>query len=109
VFLAPKLQVTLLQQTLVRDGVYPEATVTGYYGSATQSAVRRFQQKYGIEATGIAGPLTRAKLNELYSEVPTLTPVAEAQRQERIRQIKTLLAQLIEQLIVLLQAQLPRN
>ena len=102
-------QVTLLQQTLVRDGVYPEATVTGYYGSATQSAVRRFQQKYGIEATGIAGPLTRAKLNELYSEVPTLTPVAEAQRQERIRQIKTLLAQLIEQLIVLLQAQLPRN
>ena len=102
-------QVTLLQQTLVRDGVYPEATITGYYGSATQSAVRHFQQKHGIEATGIAGPLTRAKLNELYSGVLTPTPVAEAQRQERIRQIKTLLAQLIEQLIVLLQAQLPRN
>jgi len=49
-------------------------------------------------------------LNELYSGVlTTLTSTAEAQRQERIRQIKTLLAQLIQQLIILLQAQLPQN
>ena len=60
-------QVTLLQQMLAKDhSIYPEALVTGYYGSLTRKAVERFQSKYGIEQTGIAGPLTRVKLNEVY-------------------------------------------
>lgn len=45
---------------------YPEAQVTGYFGKATEAAVKRFQEKYGIRATGEVGPQTRAKLNELY-------------------------------------------
>ena len=45
--------------------VYPEGLVTGYFGSLTENAVRRFQEKQGIEAVGIVGPVTRAKLNEL--------------------------------------------
>lgn len=102
-------QVTLLQQLLVRDGVYPEAIVSGFYGPATQAATKRFQQKYGIEATGIAGPQTRAKLNELYGGVTVLTPVAEAQKQVLIQQIKVTLIDLIRQLIILLQAQLSQN
>ncbi|MDQ3076466.1 MAG: peptidoglycan-binding protein, partial [bacterium] len=37
------------------------------YGASTREAVRQFQIKYGINPTsGIAGPLTRAKLNQLY-------------------------------------------
>ena len=61
-------QVKLLQQMLVKDSsVYPEARITSYYGSLTRKAVERFQQKYGIKVTGVAGPKTRAKLNELYA------------------------------------------
>lgn len=98
-------QVSLLQQLLTRNGVYPEATISGFYGSATQAAVKRFQQKYGIEATGIAGPKTRTKLNELYGGTTISVSITEAQRQEQIRQIKILLVQLIQQLITLMQAE----
>lgn len=59
-------QVSLLQQTLIKEGVYPEATVSGFYGPLTEAAVRRFQAKYGIEQTGIAGPVTRERLNMLH-------------------------------------------
>ncbi len=63
-------QITLLQQLLVRDGVYSEALISGYYGPRTEDAVKRFQVKYGIARAGDAGygtvgPATRAKLNEL--------------------------------------------
>ena len=62
-------QVKLLQTMLAKDpSVYPEAKVTGYYGNLTKKAVERFQQKYGIEQTGIAGPQTRTKLNEVYGQ-----------------------------------------
>jgi peptidoglycan hydrolase-like protein with peptidoglycan-binding domain len=42
---------------------------TSYFGLATQNAVTRFQKAYQIgDATsyGLVGPMTRAKLNELY-------------------------------------------
>ena len=59
--------VKLLQQYLMKDpAIYPEQLITGYYDEPTKKAVERFQQKYGIEVTGIAGPLTRAKLSEVY-------------------------------------------
>lgn len=45
--------------------VYPEGLVTGYFGSLTEKAVKRFQTKYGIEQTGFVGPQTRSKLNSL--------------------------------------------
>lgn len=63
--------VTALQTYLAADpAFYPEGMVTGYYGPATQRAVGRFQEKYGIAAPGDSGygrfgPKTRAKLNEL--------------------------------------------
>lgn len=53
----------LLSQT---PSIYPEAQVTGYFGKATEAAVKKFQEKYGIRITGEVGPQTRAKLNELY-------------------------------------------
>ena len=99
-------QVTLLQQMLARDGVYLEASVNGFYDTVTEAAVRNFQQKYGIEQTGIAGPQTRLKLNALYEGVVISIPIAEAQKQILIQQIKTMIIDLIKQLIVLLQAQL---
>ncbi len=64
--------VTKLQEALKTDSsIYPEGTVTGYFGPATLRAVQKFQEKYEIAQSGgvgygSVGPKTRAKLNELY-------------------------------------------
>lgn len=56
-----------LQKVLsLTPSIYPEGQVTGYFGKATEAAVKRFQKKYDIRITGEVGPQTRAKLNELY-------------------------------------------
>lgn len=59
-------EVKCLQEFLKNQGseIYPEALVTGYFGSLTKSAVLRFQRKYGILQTGFVGVLTRTKINE---------------------------------------------
>ncbi|EKD23794.1 MAG: peptidoglycan binding protein [uncultured bacterium] len=59
-------QVKALQEFLKQSpDIYPEGLVTGYFGPLTENAVKRFQQKEAIEAIGIVGPITRAKLNEI--------------------------------------------
>ncbi|MBI2612301.1 peptidoglycan-binding protein [Candidatus Kaiserbacteria bacterium] len=63
--------VTRLQQFLARDSaIYPEALTTGYYGTLTEAAVKRWQAKYNIvssgtpESTGygVVGPRTAAAI-----------------------------------------------
>ena len=54
-------QVKILQQML-------NVSPTGYYGPLTRQAVINFQKKNGILQTGLAGPITRKKLNELYAK-----------------------------------------
>lgn len=44
-------------------GVTP---VSGWFGPITLKAVMDFQKKHGITQTGTVGPITRAKLNQLY-------------------------------------------
>ena len=58
-------QVKLLQQMLSKDPSIYTGPVTGYYGPLTKQAVINFQKKYNIQQTGIAGPNTRKKLNEI--------------------------------------------
>ena len=42
--------VKALQQFLAKDSKYiPEGLTTGYFGSKTQTAVKKWQQKYGIK------------------------------------------------------------
>jgi uncharacterized repeat protein (TIGR02543 family) len=60
--------VAQLQQMLTTDGVF-KGTINSYYDTKTRQAVTKFQTKYGISTTGLAGPLTRAKLNQLYARV----------------------------------------
>jgi len=55
-------QVTALQKRLSTLGYYT-GSITGYYGSLTQAAVKRYQSAHGIEAKGYVGPSTRAALN----------------------------------------------
>ncbi len=39
--------------------------VDGIYGEKTKEAVRRFQRKYRLQVDGIAGPITRKKIEEV--------------------------------------------
>ena len=67
--------VSELQKCLAKDPeVYPEGTVSGYFGEKTKEAVIRFQEKYKDEiltpsgltsGNGIVSKNTREKLNEL--------------------------------------------
>ena len=56
------------------SGIYPEGTISGYFGPLTYKAVVRFQEKYFDEVlaplgnkkgTGLVGEYTRKKLNNL--------------------------------------------
>lgn len=61
--------VELLQQTLATDpDIYPEGLITGYFGSLTRGAVKRFQKTAGIEQAGVVGPKTLVRINELLAE-----------------------------------------
>ncbi len=69
-----KLQECLIKLTESDPSIYPNGEATGYFGAKTKSAVIRFQEKYAEEVltpwgykkgTGIVGPSTRKKLNEL--------------------------------------------
>ncbi|MEK7505035.1 MAG: PKD domain-containing protein [Patescibacteria group bacterium] len=77
-------QVLLLQRLLAKDpAIYPEGIVSGFYGPLTRAAVQRFQLRYGIltsnsdpDLLGFAGPITRAKINQVLGGVTTCpTPV----------------------------------
>ena len=65
-------EVTELQKRLASVGVY-NAPVTGYFGDATEEAVKTYQRKHGIEPTGIVGPVTRAWLNGNESDSSAVT------------------------------------
>jgi len=61
--------VKLLQEILATDpDIYPEGFITGYFGSLTKNAVKRFQKIAGFEQVGNVGPKTLSKLNELLAE-----------------------------------------
>ncbi|HAT68603.1 MAG TPA: hypothetical protein DCS20_03210 [Candidatus Yonathbacteria bacterium] len=64
-------EVRALQEFLAKDKViYPEAVISGYFGPATERAIKRLQVKYSVASIGVAGygtvgPKTRALLNSL--------------------------------------------
>ena len=51
--------VSQIQTVLKNQGFYNGA-VDGVYGSGTEAAVRRYQQRFGLKADGMAGPQTLA-------------------------------------------------
>ena len=79
-------EVTALQTYLAKDpSLYPEGTISGYYGALTEQAVKRFQQKHNIVSSGTplttgygtVGPKTRATLNSLLAATSS-TPTTPA-------------------------------
>ena len=107
-----------LQGVLVREGVYPEGIISGYFGSFTRKAVQQFQKKYGIANSGEVGygevgPNTRAKLNQLISDsAPTIstpvtspTQVQSAEVKAQIQVLQSQLEKLLIELAKILQSQ----
>ena len=78
--------VETLQKFLARfSEIYPEGIANGFFGPATERAVKRFQAKYGISQVGRVGPATRAKIVEVSATggavpatvpAPTITPLS---------------------------------
>ena len=62
-------EVKAIQQELKDRGLY-SGEGDGIFGSATGSAVKRFQTQQGLTADGIAGPQTLAKLGISIGTVP---------------------------------------
>lgn len=61
--------IKILQELLASDpDVYPEGLITGYFGKATQRAVKRLQKRLCIDQVGQVGPQTMARINELLRE-----------------------------------------
>lgn len=58
--------VTALQRFLASDrSIYPEGTISGYFGQLTRNAVARFQARFGVASVGRVGPQTLAYLRTL--------------------------------------------
>ena len=56
-------EVNALQQVLIDSGFLTIVAPTGYYGSLTFAAVKKYQAAHGISQVGVVGPVTRAALN----------------------------------------------
>ena len=68
--------VRALQKFMAQDpGIYPDGLITGFFGTATQAALARWQTKYGLDATGSVGPLTLAKI-KAWGQTPPAPPSA---------------------------------
>lgn len=65
-------EVKAIQEQLKDRGLY-DGEITGYYGSITQAAVRRFQKIKGLTVDGIAGPATLAALGITIGNLPEST------------------------------------
>jgi len=55
-------EVTKLQSRLIALGYADFSEATGYFGSATQTAVIRFQSNHGLVVDGVAGSATQSRL-----------------------------------------------
>ena len=61
-------EVKTLQQFLISRGVLGSGSATGYFGSLTEAAVKKFQAEVGLEQVGIVGPITREKIKALQGQ-----------------------------------------
>ena len=65
-------EVRAIQQVLKDWGLFNE-DITGYYGSVTQEAVKKFQKIKGLQVDGIAGPQTLKAMGITIGTIPDAT------------------------------------
>ena len=63
-----------LQQFLIAQRFLSNDSATGFFGSMTESAVRKWQGQSGVDPVGIVGVRTRARIAAICS--PTVPPVS---------------------------------
>lgn len=62
------IEVINLQRALMIDSTeHPRGNISGVFDKATEKVLKEFQQRYGLEPTGIVDAPTREKLNELFA------------------------------------------
>ena len=75
--------VRVLQEYLSFISMYypeiPDVNPTGYFGYQTENSVRAAQSLFGIEPTGIVGPVTWLEIARLYSDLYNGTRLNEGQ------------------------------
>ena len=77
------LQVVLASE----ESIYRQGLITGYFGKLTEKAVKLFQKRHKIPATGAAGQATLKKLEEL-SRVETVKDKAAIFEKALSRELK---------------------
>jgi peptidoglycan hydrolase-like protein with peptidoglycan-binding domain len=77
--------VRLLQSHLMQAG-YLQGTPSGYFDSATATAVSEFQAANYLAVSGIAGPTTRAKLYSVLINTPNQGEFSTLEIQRRLRE-----------------------
>lgn len=65
-------EVKAIQEKLKERGLYT-GSVDGIFGSATQTAVKKFQKQQGLTQDGIAGPATLKRLGITIGKIPAAT------------------------------------
>ena len=65
-------EVSAIQEALRDRGLFT-SDITGYYGTQTQAAVRKFQKQKGLAVDGIAGPATLSALGISIGSAPEAT------------------------------------
>lgn len=76
-----------LQKRLNQEGFYT-GTPTGFFGQYTLDALKAYQKKHGIPATGFLSPLTRARLNGQVAQIDTTAHISMLQAKVRELQEK---------------------
>jgi len=70
----PQQEIKFLQYFLrLIPNIYPEKLVTGFYGSKTESAVKRLQAKLGIDQSGKIDNTTRTEFCNFFNELDSET------------------------------------
>lgn len=83
--------ISFLQRILATDpAIYPEGMITGYFGTLTEAALRRFQTNFGLTVTGVFNNETSFVLTSAlqvipFTDAPT-TYLREPSVQTQIRQ-----------------------
>ena len=74
--------VKIIQDFLKKEGSFTYPTATGYYGPITKEAVKQFQIKRGLTATGLIDKTTLQKMQ-------TLAPAVAPSMSTYMQQVQT--------------------
>jgi len=70
--------VTALQRRLIKAEVLSSAYATGYFGTKTEAAVKKFQRRYGLSASGKVNRTTWKKLVEKTGTIKILSSASSS-------------------------------